>query len=162
MKICIVCENPLINKRSDSIYCSTKCGNKIRNKLWKNKNPDKVKNSRIERSRKIESRIYSSVKSRAKRAGIKFEIDIIDIVVPEYCPILGIKLNWNFGKGSGYHYDSPSLDKIIPELGYIKGNVRVISSRANLLKSNAYVEELELILKDLKEIGRWQKSGSSI
>lgn len=45
---------------------------------------------------------------------------------------------------------SPSLDRIDSSKGYVKGNVRVISARANMLKNNATVEELTLVLKDLK------------
>ena len=38
--------------------------------------------------------------------------------------------------------DSPSIDRLIPELGYIKGNVNVISLRANIIKNNATKDEL--------------------
>ena len=44
--------------------------------------------------------------------------------------------------------DSPSLDRIVPELGYVKGNIRVISNRANHLKSDATLEEHRKILLD--------------
>lgn len=47
---------------------------------------------------------------------------------------------------------SPSLDKIIPSLGYVPGNVRIISARANLLKNDATVDELRAILKDAEQI----------
>ena len=49
------------------------------------------------------------------------------------------------------HDDSPSLDKIIPESGYIRGNVRVISSKADRIKSNTTIEEPELLVKNLKD-----------
>lgn len=48
--------------------------------------------------------------------------------------------------------NDPSVDRIIPELGYTKGNVRVISNRANLLKNNASIEEIELVLEDLRRL----------
>ena len=38
--------------------------------------------------------------------------------------------------------NSPSIDRLIPELGYIKGNVNVISLRANIIKNNATKDEL--------------------
>lgn len=44
----------------------------------------------------------------------------------------------------------PSLDKIIPKLVYVKGNVWVVSNKANRIKSNATIEELELLVKNLK------------
>jgi hypothetical protein len=56
--------------------------------------------------------------------------------------ILGIPLVM----GDKYAHDnSPSLDRIIPELGYVKGNIMVISHKANTIKSNANIEELEKV-----------------
>ena len=85
-------------------------------------------------------------KYKAKKRGLPFNIEPSDIIIPDYCPVLGIKLEKNDQKQRD---SSPSLDRIVPEKGYVKGNVRVISQRANLLKSNATVEELTLVLKDL-------------
>jgi hypothetical protein len=48
--------------------------------------------------------------------------------------------------------NSPSLDKIIPSKGYIKGNVWVISNRANTLKNDASLQELELLVENLKKL----------
>lgn len=92
-----------------------------------------------------------SAKRRALLKGIPFDIDYTDIHIPEYCPLLGIKLNKHIGEGGRIFDDSPSLDKIVPELGYIKGNVWVISDRANRIKSNASLEELQLIVNNLKD-----------
>lgn len=44
-------------------------------------------------------------------------------------------------------WSAPSLDKIDPEKGYIKGNVQWLSQRVNLLKSNMTNEELLEICK---------------
>lgn len=78
-----------------------------------------------------------AAKGRAKKQGVPFDITVEDIVIPEKCPALGIPLNWNIGRGKD---DSPSLDKIIPNRGYVKGNVAVISARANKIKHNASLE----------------------
>ena len=102
--------------------------------------------------------MLTRIKYRAKTQGLAFDLDITDIVVPEVCPVLGIPLTHNVGKGAGFHADSPSVDKIIPSLGYTKGNVRVISARANLLKSDATVAELEKVLDDLRRIEDEQDS----
>ena len=40
---------------------------------------------------------------------------------------------------------------MIPELGYIKGNVWVISNKANRIKNNATLEELRLLVKNLED-----------
>ena len=81
-------------------------------------------------------------KGRAKKLGLEFNLTIEDIIIPEFCPVLGIKLKQSFGNLSDA---SPSLDRIVPELGYVKGNVKVISNRANTIKNNATLSELEKI-----------------
>jgi len=95
--------------------------------------------------------IWCGVKKRAKKNGIEFNLDVCDIpMIPEYCPILGIKIIAN--KLSGPIDSSPSLDRINPKIGYIKGNIRIISNRANRIKADATLEELKLVLKDSQQI----------
>ena len=125
---------------------------RARNKRWRDKNKDKVKANNVKYNYPLEKRMITRVKCRAKKQNIPFDIDINDVVIPEICPILGIKLMPKRGLKKGYYPDSPSLDRIIPNLGYIKGNVRVISARANLLKNDASLKELELILHDARAI----------
>jgi hypothetical protein len=93
--------------------------------------------------------MWRSAKMRAKRKNIPFSIDVEDIAIPETCPVLGISLSRAGGKPG---HRSPSLDRIVPEVGYVRGNVRVISHRANTLKLNATVSELEAILTDLRRV----------
>lgn len=88
-----------------------------------------------------EKKMLNRAKERAKKNNIPFSITEKDIVIPEYCPILGIKLEHHRGKPGAYK-NSPSLDKIVPELGYVPGNVRVISQVANQCKGNATEEEM--------------------
>ena len=88
-------------------------------------------------------------KKRAKKNNLPFNIEIEDIFIPENCPILGLKLELKIGKGKGAAHNSPSLDKIIPKLGYVKGNVRVISNRANTLKKVATIEGIQKIAEDM-------------
>jgi hypothetical protein len=98
----------------------------------------------------IENSLLYAARSRARQFGIQIDIDIEDIVIPSHCPVLGIEIST-----SGNKNNSPSLDKIIPELGYTKGNVRVISWRANWIKNNATAEEIEKLYKD--SLG-WKKT----
>jgi len=96
-------------------------------------------------------RMLSGAKRRAKTKGFTFNLTLDDIPeIPEYCVVLGIKIEPNPDKV--VWNNSPSLDRIDSSLGYVKGNVRIISHRANSLKSNATVEELLLVLKDLKSL----------
>lgn len=84
--------------------------------------------------------IWMRAKQRSVKNKYPFNIEISDIVIPEFCPILGIKLERNFGTTSAPN--SPSIDKINPILGYTKGNIRIISHKANTMKNNATQEEL--------------------
>lgn len=74
----------------------------------------------------------------AKANGIPFTITREDIVIPTHCPVLGIPLS---GVGCGGGDAAPSLDRFDPSLGYVPGNVYVISKRANTLKSDGTAEE---------------------
>jgi hypothetical protein len=86
--------------------------------------------------------LYKNIKSRAKRKGIEFTIQKSDIIIPDICPVFGIKLEresrdrWKTG---------PSVDRIDNTKGYIPGNITVVSRRANILKRDATIEELKLL-----------------
>ncbi len=92
--------------------------------------------------------IFWVAKSRAKSKGIEFSLKVEDILVPPVCPVLGIPLYTNRGKAGP---NSPSLDRIDNKRGYIPGNVRVISYRANILKGDASVEEVRKILAYMED-----------
>lgn len=90
--------------------------------------------------------MLQKARARAKKANVPFNLTVEDIVIPESCPVLGIPI---LVASNGKHHsdNSPSLDKIIPELGYVRGNVEVISWRANTLKRDATLAELTAITK---------------
>lgn len=100
------------------------------------------------RSEHYPNTILAQAKSRAKRLGLSFDIDIDDINIPEVCPVLKIPIKKNVV--SGWHDNSPSLDRIDNCKGYTKGNVRVISNRANRLKCDATLNELEALVVDAR------------
>ncbi len=121
-------------------------------KRYRDKNIDKAReyNKLYQREyfkNNREKYLYWSVKGRATRAGIPFDLEPEDIVIPSHCPILGIPLFRNEG-GNKPTGNSPSVDKIIPSLGYVKGNIQVISQRANIMKNDASPEEL-------RKFGEW-------
>lgn len=97
-----------------------------------------------------EAYLLHTAKSRAKKKGFEFDISIEDIIIPEICPVLGIPLFIRQG-GSGIdkNPNNPSLDRIDSNKGYIKGNVKVISWRANDLKKNGTLEEFKQIVEYL-------------
>lgn len=93
--------------------------------------------------------LLGSAKRRCKKRNIEFAIDHSDIVIPDVCPVLGIPLNP--AKGCQTH-NSPSLDRIDPSKGYVKGNVWVISWRANSIKSDASLYDLETIAENWRRL----------
>lgn len=103
-----------------------------RSKRWAGKHWEKV--------------MLRNARSRALKKGLPFNIRLEDFVVPDICPVLGIPLEKNV---KHMRDNSPSVDRIRPELGYVKGNVRVISQRANRLKCDATAAELKLVYEDL-------------
>jgi len=88
--------------------------------------------------------LLAAAKCRAKKKGLDFNIDKRDLIVPDLCPVLGIPLFIGKDKCSD---NSPTLDRIDSSKGYVKGNIQVISHRANSIKRNATVEELKKIIK---------------
>lgn len=92
--------------------------------------------------------MLASARRRAKELGLAFDLEESDIVVPTHCPVLGLELKVAHGFRTN---NSPSLDRINNTRGYVKGNVAVISLRANRLKSDAVVEELEAIVRYMRD-----------
>jgi hypothetical protein len=99
------------------------------------------------RNRNRERLLAQNAKSRAARLGVPFDITHEDIVIPEYCPVLGIKLSRD------KRATMPSLDRFRPELGYVRGNIAVISYRANTIKHNASTEEVERVATWMRRTG---------
>lgn len=92
-----------------------------------------------EKRKNPEGTMLRSGKSRAKKRGIKFDLtleDLRELWPPDnMCPIFDTPLISNDGD-CGPRDNSPSLDRIDPAKGYIKGNVAIISVRANRIKSD--------------------------
>lgn len=91
--------------------------------------------------------LLRGAKKRAKDKNLEFNITIEDISIPSICPLLQISLFPGENKMSD---NSPTIDRINPKLGYIKGNVWVISNKANRFKNDATLEELELLVANLR------------
>lgn len=96
-----------------------------------------------------EKKILSSARDRAREQNLSFSIKEKDIIIPKLCPVLGIPLQKAKGQPNN---NSPSIDRINPKFGYIPSNIRIISYRANMLKNNATLAELELILIDMRNL----------
>jgi|ERR1041384_3713736 hypothetical protein len=88
-------------------------------------------------------------RNRAKKYNVPIDIYYEDIIIPKVCPVLGITLKC--ASAHNVSDDSPTLDRIIPSLGYTKGNIMVISHKANTIKHCGSIEDHEKICKYIKE-----------
>ena len=117
-----------------------------RQRQWRANNPDLLK-EQGKRSKATREERYRAnplgyllmiAKSRAKKSDINFDINVEDLELPSICPILLEPIDI---LNSSYRYGA-SLDRVNNELGYVKGNVRVISRKANRLKGDATADQL--------------------
>jgi hypothetical protein len=110
--------------------------------------------ARKRRARLPQEALVIQAKSRAKRDGLPYNLTIEGLHWPTHCPIFGLELDYNKtnpGERTIRH-SVPTLDRKVNELGYVLGNVFVISHRANRIKSDATVEELEAVLNYMRPL----------
>lgn len=84
--------------------------------------------------------MWERAKARALAKGLEFSITIDNIKIPDRCPVFGT--DWEESR--------PSLDRKDSRLGYTPDNIQVISVRANTLKNNATLQELETLVEWIK------------
>ncbi len=122
---------------------------------WRSENKERhaeatLKSVRGRRGRDPIGYLLERAKHRAKTKRIAFDLERCDITIPETCPVLGIPLYINEWTGRrDKNPNSPSIDRIDPSRGYVKGNIQIISWRANFLKSDGTIEEFQLLVKHL-------------
>ena len=88
-----------------------------------------------------EERAYKAAQRRCKKSGVLFDIQLEDVpVMPSHCPITG--LEFKRGLNGTPIASSPSLDRVDNSKGYVPGNIRWISYRANSLKGNMTLDEI--------------------
>jgi hypothetical protein len=100
--------------------------------------------SKYQHVRELKQTLYKLAKGRAHKKGLEFNIELKDIHIPRKCPILKVPLICS----TRY---SPSIDRIYPDKGYVKGNIAVISALANSMKANATPQELLIFAKNIKK-----------
>lgn len=98
--------------------------------------------------KKCVKNLLRNAKYRAKKQSLPFNLEKSDIVIPKICPVLGTELSVLGVDPYKFPESIPSLDKIIPNLGYVKENIQVISLLANRMKSNATPDQLS-------NFGKW-------
>ena len=96
-------------------------------------------------------RAVNSARQNARKHGREFAIAVADLHWPDVCPVLGIRLNYGKSTNGLLSYDTPSLDRHDHAKGYVKGNVVVMSWRANMLKRDASLDEIAMLFEYLRK-----------
>jgi len=102
---------------------------------WESKNPNLKR--------------FISLRAAAKIRKQEFSLVFDKIYWPTHCPILGIEIDYSLHRGR--KANGPSFDRIDNLKGYIPGNVRVVSNRANIIKNDGTLEEHQKVIDYLKE-----------
>lgn len=180
LKLCLACNKDISNKRKKAKFCSLscstkynrllilqkdipyehkKCGKCLKIKFFhefrKNKNSafgysyfcrdcDKQRIYTRDR-RKV---LLNAAKKRAKDYNLDFDLELNDIILPIKCPILNIELKFNTNQAKDNSY---SIDRIDPHKGYVKNNIQIISFKANTIKNNASLLEIEKVYLYMKK-----------
>lgn len=127
------------------------------NLKWARENPtNRLAGKRRQRARAPESYWASSAlanaKVRAGRAGVPLNVDHAFLLAMAHdtktCPVFDFVFEYQ-GRGR-IHAASPSLDRIDPKKGYVRGNVAIISVRANSIKQNASWQEIAKVVDWLR------------
>lgn len=142
-RTCIICDTEYTPKSACQRCCSKKC--KITRKEQRRikyllKDGDSIRGRARDLYVKRKQRnslnlLLNGCRGRARQKNIEFSITEEDLTVPDVCPILGTK----------FEYNTPyamSVDRIDPSLGYVKNNIQILSRKANVMKSNATIKEL--------------------
>lgn len=126
---------------------------------WRNKNKEHLRQRQKEYYREHpDIYLLNACASRAKKQGLEFNLERKDLMFPTHCPVFGFP----FEHGTrGFHEQSPSIDRINPKLGYVKGNVIVVSFKANRMKQTATVKELRQLADFYEKLEREMNSPSN-
>jgi hypothetical protein len=109
----------------------------------------------------------NNARGRARRDNVPFDItyEYLESIATDECPVYGIMFEWgtsNLGRGKTKE-NCPTLDRILPNKGYVKGNVAFISYKANRIKDNGTMQDHYAIADWIWErINAEQKESTSV
>ena len=96
---------------------------------------------------KLASGRYYAARRRKIELGFSSPHDLATYcksIAPKVCPVFGKPLNF---QTKGFHPWSYNIDRRDPSLGYVRGSIQILSTRANLMKRDASPEELRMFAK---------------
>lgn len=142
------CQNCGTRLRSDNLsgYCNaTECHSiweRLRAQIRRLDKPEehRVYQRQYKRAHREQTALVRA-RRRAAKLGVAFSLTAEDLPpVPDFCPALGLRFQCGDGRPVP---ESLTLDRINPALGYVPGNVMWLSLRANAMKQDASLEQLQ-------------------
>ena len=91
--------------------------------------------------------VYYAAKKNTVKMGFRSVAELATYILsiaPAKCPVFDKPFA---ARGRGFSNWSPSIDKIDPKKGYVRGNIQIISMLANCMKRNASPKELRTFAK---------------
>jgi hypothetical protein len=137
-----------------SYYVRNKEKRNAQSAAWRLNNLDRhreITRNSVARARKNKPNLYlhRMAKRRAQQFGLEFNIEPSDIKIPLICPLLGVWMSKSAGRLGPC---SPTLDRIDSTKGYTKGNIWVISHRANTAKSDLTIDEFLRMADNIRKL----------
>lgn len=169
-----LCETRFVPRRAvgqDQKYCSPYCSTTD----WKNKNPEKVLESGRKHAAKPENKekqksynekafgnpvgrmklLGRSAMNRAKELGLPCDADLVEWLMSNppgtHCPCCNLPFDFTMNKGRDDRARSPSVDRFLPELGYVRQNLTILCMRCNELKRDANASELKAVYEYVRD-----------
>lgn len=132
-----------------ALYTTSEKGKKVKQLRYQNNRTEYLIQSKQYHKNLPRDATYfwKNAKRRAKRYNIDFTITESDIIIPEKCPVFDIPLFISDMRTD----NTPSLDRIDNNKGYIPGNVCVISWKANRLKGDLSLTDITLLYQYMKQ-----------
>ena len=101
--------------------------------------------------------MLSNAKIRAKQKSVDFNLtfEYLKKIFPQdnKCPVIGVDFQFGYKNLDKKNSDfAPSLDRIVPEKGYVEGNVIVVCNIVNRVKSDSTIKILEKVFKFYKKL----------
>lgn len=143
--------HPCSTERGKVTHAANKEKSNAYSREWHHSNKEEAHAK--EKARRLanpELTLWRLARTRSQRQGTEFNIEVSDIVIPSICPALGIPIIYNPMKDVRPD-SSPTLDRVDQTRGYLKGNVQVISMRANRLKADMDEDTLRMMIAYVEE-----------
>jgi hypothetical protein len=147
---CVTCR-ALARARRDYATADKAGVSKTRNRKYTNLIvPAKIQNHKNKYDKKTAAGKWIERSKTGKYRKERKQLLVTDYenIIVKRCPLLNIKLDYENCTSKHMPDNYATLDRINPKLGYVPGNVQIISYKANRIKNSATLKEMKLIVKN--------------